>query len=153
MANFERQELTALEYVFLTLGAGLTLQKNDKVVFKKDLAERTILRLASKVSVSDTFTFDFVDGDVTPGTDVIAETAHGMANGDPVRLSTTGTLPAGLELLIDYFVVEKNDDDFKLSLTSGGAAVDITAAAGGGTHTLAKLAQKLKFSNFEITTV
>ena len=150
MANKLVKELTASEWVFLTLGAGLTLQANEKVIFKSDLADRMIKELPNKMSVSDTFSFTFVDGDVTPASDTIDEVAHGMENDDPVRLSTAGVLPAGLELLIDYFVVEKTDDAFKLSLTIGGAAVDITAAAGGGNHTVSKMRAKLAFSNFEL---
>lgn len=147
----EVQELTANEWVFLTLGAGYTLQKNDKVIFKKDLAERTVLELKSKVTVSDTFTFTFVDGDVTTDpTNTIGEVAHGMLNGDQVKLSTTGVLPTGLQAGIQYYIVQKTNDTFKLSLTEGGSPVAITAAAGGGTHTVAKLRQKLQYSNFEI---
>lgn len=151
MANKLVKELTAQEWIFLTLGGGLTLQKDEKVIFKADLADRTITELGSKVSVSDTFAFDFVDGDVTTDpTNTIAETAHGMANDDPVRLTTDGTLPTGLFLGIDYYVVNANPNDFQLSLTKGGAAVQITAAAGGGTHTVNKMREKLKFSNFEL---
>lgn len=150
MANKLVKELTASEWVFLTLGAGLTLQANEKVIFKSDLADRTIKELGSKVSISDTFSFDFVDGDVDTGADTIAETAHGMSNGDPVRLTTTGTLPGGLDLGTDYYVVNANPNDFQLSLTVGGGAVDITSAAGGGTHTVSKMRAKLAFSNFEL---
>lgn len=85
-------------------------------------------------------TFDFVDGDVTVGTDNIAETAHGLNNGDIVQLTTTGVLPAGLAAATNYFVIRVDDDNFKLASSAinaeRGIAVDITAAAGGGTHTV-----------------
>ena len=85
-------------------------------------------------------TFDFVDGDVTVGTDTITETAHGLVTGDVVQLTTTGTLPAGLALATDYYVIRVDDDSFKLAASAKdaeeGVAVDITAAAGGGTHTV-----------------
>ena len=87
----------------------------------------------------------FVDGDVTVGTDQIAETAHGFVNGDgPYQLTTDGTLPAGLELLTDYFVRRVDDNNYTLhtshtSATKGTTPVDITAAAGGGTHTIAAM--------------
>jgi hypothetical protein len=67
-----------------------------------------------------------------------------------VRFETSGVLPTGLELGLDYYVVNKTDDDFQVSLTEGGAAVQITAAAGGGTHTVNKMRARLKFSNFEL---
>lgn len=69
-------------------------------------------------------------------TDIITATAHGLKNGDKVVLTTSGTLPAGLALATVYFVVQKDTNTFKLSLTSGveGAPVDITDT-GSGTHT------------------
>lgn len=80
--------------------------------------------------------FTFVDADVNTGSETITEVAHGMQNGDPVILSNSGgTLPAGLTAGTTYYVVNKADDTFQLSLTYGGSAVDITSAAGGGTHT------------------
>lgn len=83
--------------------------------------------------------FTFVDGDVTVGTDTIAETAHGFVTGDVVQLSTTGTLPTGLSAATDYYVIRVDDNSLKLAASAKdaeeGNAVDITAAAGGGTHT------------------
>lgn len=60
----------------------------------------------------------------------------------PVDLTTTGTLPAGLLLDTDYYIVTSGIVNtpagswIGLSLTPGGAKVDITAAAGGGTHSI-----------------
>jgi hypothetical protein len=139
--NFAVNTLTANKYVFLTLGGGLTLQKNDSVTLKE---------LGDKVTLSNTHSFTFVDADVHVVNNTIAEAAHGMANGQPIELQTTGVLPAGLALKTIYYVVEQAAGTFKLSLTVGGAAINITAAAGGGTHTALKLAAKLKHSNFEI---
>ena len=87
--------------------------------------------------------FDFVDGDVTVGTDEVAETAHGFTTGEgPFRLTTDGVLPAGLALLTDYWAIRIDDDNFKFALNRADALadvdVDITAAAGGGTHTVDK---------------
>lgn len=85
-------------------------------------------------------TFDFVDADVTPGTDSITETAHGLQTGDKVQLTSSGTLPAGLALATDYYVIRVSANSFKLASSESNAEwnipVDITAAAGGGTHTL-----------------
>lgn len=69
-------------------------------------------------------------------TDVITSNAHGLVNGNPVVLTTTTTLPAGLSLATVYYVKEKTTNTFKLSTTSGveGPAVDITDT-GTGTHT------------------
>ena len=84
--------------------------------------------------------FSFVDADVTPGSDTIAEATHNFRTGDKIQLTTTGVLPAGLALATDYYVIRVDANTIKLAATpfdaEWGTAVDITAAAGGGTHTL-----------------
>lgn len=62
----------------------------------------------------------------TAATDVVAETAHGLVNGDRVRVEVlTGS--AGLTDGASYYVITASANDFELSLTPGGAAVDITS--------------------------
>ena len=65
---------------------------------------------------------------------VVTKTAHGLNNGDVVTFTTTGTLPGTLSINLPYYVVNKATDTFQLSLTSGGAAIDTSSAAGSGTH-------------------
>ncbi len=65
--------------------------------------------------------------------DTITATAHGFENGDPVRLDTSGTLPAPLQAGVTYYVINKTDDTFELSASVGGIAVNITDT-GTGTH-------------------
>lgn len=61
--------------------------------------------------------------------DTLTSAGHGFANGDPTQIQTLGgTLPGALTADTDYYVVEKTADTVKLSLTSGGAAVDISSA-------------------------
>ncbi len=67
-------------------------------------------------------------------TDVITSVAHGLSNGQKVKLTTTGTLPTGLSINTRYYVIEADTDSFELSLDLGGTAVDITGI-GSGTHT------------------
>ena len=85
-------------------------------------------------------TFAFLDADVTVGTDSINETAHGLSTGDRVQLTTDGTLPAGLALATDYYVIRVDADNIQFAATAidaeEGTAVIITAAAGTGTHTV-----------------
>lgn len=85
--------------------------------------------------------FDFVDGDVTVGSDSISEVAHGKITGDKLVLTTDGVLPTPLESDIAYYVVYVDADNFKLATTAeladAGTVIDITAAAGGGTHSAA----------------
>lgn len=61
--------------------------------------------------------------------DTIASAGHGLANGDRVMVANVfaESLPTGLVEGTIYFVVGATTDTFQVSLTSGGAAVDITA--------------------------
>jgi hypothetical protein len=82
----------------------------------------------------------FEDTDVTILSDVIAIAAHGYTTGMKVRLTTTGTLPAGLAVLTDYWISVVDAGKIKLASSAAnltaGIFVDITGAAGGGTHTV-----------------
>jgi hypothetical protein len=73
----------------------------------------------------------FVTVTATASTDVINETSTPRGNGDRVQLRGTGGL-AGLDDDTVYYVVQKATNTFKLSLTSGGSAVDITADISSG---------------------
>lgn len=82
----------------------------------------------------------FLDAAVNTTTEVISISNHGFVDGQQVKLTSTGTLPAGLALNTVYFIISSVfNTSFKLSATYGGSAVNITAAAGGGTHTISVL--------------
>jgi Phage gp6-like head-tail connector protein len=67
-------------------------------------------------------------------TDLLTGRGGGLSDGDRVRLSNSGgALPAPLAGDTDYFVVDSSGNDFKLSATSGGAAIDVTDN-GSGIH-------------------
>lgn len=67
-------------------------------------------------------------------TDVLTWLGRNPTDDDVVRLTNTGgALPAGLSADTDYYVISSSGATCELSLTSGGAAVDITGA-GTGTH-------------------
>jgi len=60
------------------------------------------------------------------GTEVISKTAHGFNNNDDI-VFTSLTGGAGLTAnTVTYWVIDANADDFKVSATRGGAAVNIT---------------------------
>ena len=89
---------------------------------------------------SDTFTAD-------ASTDVITWTTttnrpSNILTGTRVRLTTTTTLPAGLALATDYYVIKVSDTTCKLATSYAnavaGTAIDITDA-GTGTHTMSRL--------------
>ena len=64
---------------------------------------------------------------------LFTDTEHGLINTNIVQLTTTGTLPTGLSLSTNYYVVNKTADTFKLALTSGGADI-LWTDDGAGTH-------------------
>lgn len=85
---------------------------------------------------SDTFTAD-------AGTDTCTWTStasipSNVLTGTRVRLTTTTTLPAGLSLATDYYVIKASDTTFKLATSYAnaiaGTQINITDA-GTGTHT------------------
>jgi hypothetical protein len=79
-------------------------------------------------------------------TDLITCTEHPFANDDIVRVRVTAgsTLPAGLSLGTDYYVIDSATDEFRLSLTAGGTTVDITDT-GTGVFKVAKTDAALLF--------
>lgn len=86
---------------------------------------------------TDTFTAD-------AGTDICTWTStanipSNVLTGTKVRLTTTTTLPAGLALATDYYVIKLSDSTFSLATSYAnavaGTAINITDA-GTGTHTV-----------------
>ena len=77
----------------------------------------------------------FTSSDVDTGTDTITIASHGFTNTMIVRFSSVGTLPAGLTAGTVYYIINATTNTFKVSLTEGGAAVNI-ASGGSGTHTV-----------------
>lgn len=89
------------------------------------------------LGMTDTFTAD-------AGTDVCTWTSttdvpSNVLTGTRVRLTTTTTLPAGLALATDYYVIKLTDTTFSLATSYAnavaGTAINITDA-GTGTHTV-----------------
>lgn len=68
-----------------------------------------------------------------PANDTLSHPSHGYINDDRVVVSdlVVGTTPTGLTNGTLYHVVSATVDTFKVSLTQGGAAVDITADGSG----------------------
>lgn len=88
----------------------------------------------------DTFTADDT-------TDIITWTSttnipSNILTGTRVRLTTTTTLPAGLALATDYYVIKLTDSTCKLATSYAnaiaGTAINITST-GTGTHTMSRL--------------
>ena len=70
---------------------------------------------------------------------VISYTAHGLVEGDSVKITTTGALPTGLTAGNTYYVISTGltSDAFQVSATIGGSAVD-TSGTQSGVHTLTR---------------
>lgn len=68
-------------------------------------------------------------------TEKFGATSHGMSNGDRVVINAS-VLPTGIVDTYAYYVVNKADNDFQVSLTSGGSAV--TFSSNGTTVTWKK---------------
>jgi hypothetical protein len=66
-------------------------------------------------------------------TDVLTSPAHGYADGDRVVLyeGLGGAMPTGLTAGTAYHVRDSATDSFKVSATSGGAAIDLTGSGAG----------------------
>lgn len=89
------------------------------------------------LSQSDTFTADDTT-DICTYTST-ANIPSNILTGTRVRLTTTTTLPAGLALATDYYVIRIDDTTFKLATSYAnavaGTQIDITST-GTGTHTI-----------------
>lgn len=68
---------------------------------------------------------------------VVTLTAHGLVAGQVVQFSTTGALPSGITAGAYYYVLAAGLDsnDFEISLTNGGTAINTTGSQ-SGTHTV-----------------
>jgi hypothetical protein len=110
----------------------------EAIVQKVDSDLATQLLAAATVGGTDTKA-----GTATAATDLVNITSHPYRNGDQIKFPTL-TGGAGLTAAtVTYFVRDATDNTFKVALTRGGAAVDITSdasalttiLAGGGTVT------------------
>jgi hypothetical protein len=107
---------------------------------KTTVTTTTAENTTNTLGYGDTFTAD-------AGTDIITMTStanipSNILTGTRVRLTTTTTLPAGLSLATDYYVIKVTDSTFKLATSYAnaiaGTAINITDA-GTGTHTMSRL--------------
>jgi len=94
--------------------------------------------LETDVMVTVPSALAFASADISIVTGNIAETTHGYATGDVGRLTTSGTLPTGLSLSTDYFVIRRSADVYSLASSKANALLGapiIPSAIGSGNHT------------------
>jgi hypothetical protein len=82
----------------------------------------------------------FATTDVNTSTEEITITAHGFAQDQIVRFTTTGSLPGGLSTGTNYYVIYIDENTIKLQTSYQGshyatAVLNITST-GSGTHTI-----------------
>ena len=78
-------------------------------------------------------------------TDLLTLTTHGLVAGVTLRFTTDDTLPGGLAINTNYYVLADGltVDDFKVSLVPNGVPVDITSTGSGTQTALVGLGQVL----------
>lgn len=91
------------------------------------------------VLTQDGGTQTFTSADVNVSANQILVTNHGLVTGQKVQLTTSGTLPTGLSLATDYYVIRITASTFKFATSSWnafqGTAVTMSAV-GSGTNTI-----------------
>lgn len=115
--------------------SGVAFSEDSEKINLDDLETLSLQIIHGAAETTETFE----DGDVDVDEDTITITGHGLVTGADVALTTSGSLPGGLSAT-DYFVIVVDADTIQLATSlsnaQAGTAVDITSAAGGGTHTL-----------------
>ncbi len=78
-------------------------------------------------------TYPFLRATVNTGTNFVTnfDGAHNLDNGDTIFFATTGTMPAPLDVVTNYFIVNRTGSTFQVALTAGGSAIDITTSGTG----------------------
>lgn len=94
--------------------------------FNSYLVKQGALKGSVQEDTSVTFTVD-------TSTDILTTQVRSFSDGDTVYVTTSDTLPSPLDWITTYYVVSSTGTSFKLSLTFGGAAINITTA-GTGVH-------------------
>lgn len=125
----------------------ILIDQVDQVV----AANTTTTTFSYDVSRADRFSIQAIIDVLAPAaatftaavTDIITQVAHGYLTGLKLRFTTTTTLPAGLSLATDYFVIKIDADTYyvatSLALALAGTAVNITGT-GTGVHTATPVA-------------
>lgn len=86
-----------------------------------------------------------------PGVFTLAN--HGFVTEQHIRFTTTGALPTGLSVNADYYVIAAGltANDFQVSATRGGAAVN-TSGAQSGVHSVGKIKSAIVAPTFVVRT-
>ena len=115
----------------------VALSSNSEAV---DVSHMSVASLVASITAANPSNDTFVDGNVSVANNTVTLTAHDFLTGAKVTLTTTGVLPGGLAGSTDYYLISVDADTFSFATNQAnalaGTAIDITSAAGGGTHTV-----------------
>lgn len=81
------------------------------------------------------YALSFLAAAVNTTDNEISIQGHGLADDEKIQLATSGTLPGGLALATDYYIIVKDEDTVQLAAAQGGAPIDLTTQ-GSGTHNI-----------------
>ena len=81
---------------------------------------------AARNIVKDKYLKPWADCVASADNDNFTDESHGLQNDDRVEF-TADTLPGGVSAETNYYVINKADNTFEISTSSGGSAVDITS--------------------------
>lgn len=108
-----------------------------------DISRSGVIAVQVNATVSTPSEKIFASTAVDTDADTITIASHGLLTGTKFQLTTTGSLPAGLSLATDYFVIAFSANAIKvassLANANAGTAIDITTQ-GSGNDTLTPVA-------------
>ena len=92
--------------------------------------------LRTDITVATPAALTFVSStDVDTSSDEISEPSHGYLTGLVGQMTTDGTLPTGLSLATDYYIIKVDSDTYKLASSLQNAkdsvAIDLTGTGSG----------------------
>lgn len=135
VAPYFRQIINATASTTAATTAPAVLTLVDLVGFYRVTSVTTITSQAMTNTLSQTNNVTSVDA----GADTLDHTAYVLLTGTRVRMTSSGTLPAGLSLATDYYVIKISSTSMKLATTYAnaiaGTAINLTDV-GSGTHTI-----------------
>lgn len=86
-------------------------------------------------------------------TSICTSSAHGLRDGDVVRVSSTTTLPDGLSATTNYFIKVIDVDTFYLYLDSEFKTLATTADDGTGDHSFFLQSRKMNVKDYKVVVI
>jgi len=125
----------AIIWFMMANGKLLTLSYDRSLEFKAWSEHVIAGKIYRKVTATIQATADRIFTASTDSGLLLTDTVgtHGLLNGQIIQVTTTGTLPTGLSLSTNYYVVNKTANTFKLETSVSAGAIAFTDV-GGGTH-------------------